>query len=284
MIVQHILLITVISFFYPVLAYYDRNNPTCCEGFLRGTRDLLEIKSKINDDYIALSERVEELKHQLHSLRDREKRRWQTVMAECVAITKNGLPGPKGFKGLGGLTGPTGEPGYPGEPGRCGLRGKPGRPGDPGPPGALGLPGPQGHPGERGSPGTPADCNLTTDLIKGPKGANGTTGAPGPRGPAGPGGPTGPDGYPGYTTDIAVLKQKNRGLQQDIRNMLAVLNEVNTYQDRHWQHLSRWIDEVTLKTGPPGAQGDRGTPGFKGNTGLPGQNGEPGCRGPQGET
>uniref|UniRef100_A0A914WJH6 Uncharacterized protein n=1 Tax=Plectus sambesii TaxID=2011161 RepID=A0A914WJH6_9BILA len=86
------------------------------------------------------------------------------------------------------------------------------------------------------------------------------------------------------TTDIAVLKQKNRGLQQDIRNMLAVLNEVNTYQDRNWQHLSRWIDEVTLKTGPPGAPGDRGTPGFKGNTGLPGQNGEPGCRGPQGET
>jgi hypothetical protein len=157
------------------------------------------------------------------------------MVAERLALVRDGERGPPGRDGIDGTLGPVGPkgekgdlglPGVPGEPGASGAQGltgeagAPGSPGDrgpQGPPGDLGpagAPGPPGPPGESikgdtgepGLPGVPGESIVGPPGLQGPPGESikGDKGEPGPegksiQGPPGPGGPEGPRGEPGLS-------------------------------------------------------------------------------------
>lgn len=129
------------------------------------------------------------------------------VDPDSLAMTGQGVPGPKGDPGAQGIPGPAGAPGDPGpkgEAGERGLRGTDGAPGPDGARGAVGPPGPPGDPGPPGLPGSPGSPGRAGDAgqqgpagPKGDAGPQGPQGLTGPKGEAGPAGPQGAAGSPG---------------------------------------------------------------------------------------
>jgi Collagen triple helix repeat (20 copies) len=114
--------------------------------------------------------------------------RIERLVAERLAVVRDGE---RGLQGQDGQPGPAGPPGPQGERGQDGKQGEAGPPGPAGPPGepgargdqgldGVGLVGPQGPPGPQGE--------------RGAGGEQGPLGQPGPRGFEGPPGPAGPPG------------------------------------------------------------------------------------------
>src|SRR5262252_1762619 len=105
------------------------------------------------------------------------------MMAERLALVRDGERGPPGRDGKDGLDGigERGLQGPRGEKGDIGLPGVPGRDGI-GIEGKMGPPGPAGKDGQPGLPGVPGESIVGPP---GPPGPEGPTGIPGPVGPKG---------------------------------------------------------------------------------------------------
>jgi hypothetical protein len=107
------------------------------------------------------------------------------LVADRLAVLRDGAPGaagPQGETGPAGPAGPQGVEGKDGEPGKDGLPGKDGQDGAAGAVGAIGPPGPAG--------------------IAGPPGSDGRPGESGPAGSKGDPGPQGERGLPGVLTIV----------------------------------------------------------------------------------
>jgi hypothetical protein len=183
------------------------------------------------------------------------------VVAERLALVRDGERGPPGRDGLDGergLQGLRGERGEKGEIGLPGIPGPAGSDGAPGAPGPSGDRGPQGPPGDRGPAGASGPAGPPGESIKGDKGDPGLPGVPGESivGPPGPQGPPG-ESIKGDKGDPGEKGESIQGSPGPI--------------------------------GPEGPRGENGEKGEKGETGAAGTKGEqglpgiPGLKGDRGE-
>jgi len=211
------------------------------------------------------------------------------MMAERLALVRDGERGPPGRDGRDGLDGERGLQGPRGEKGEIGLPGIPGAPGALGPPGEPGAP---GHTGDRGLPGPPGDQGPagTPGLQglqgeKGQKGDDGLPGVPGVEGPQGSRGEAGAKGEKGDTGEPGLPGVPGpQGPQGDV----GAKGEKGDKGDAGLPG----IPGVEGAQGPIGLKGEKGEKGEAGATGaagdqglpgVPGAPGERGAAGPQGE-
>ena len=143
--------------------------------------------------------------------------RIERMVAERLAVVRDGE---RGLQGQDGQPGPAGERGPPGE------RGQDGKQGEAGPAGPAG---PAGEPGARGDKGLDGvGGTVGPQGPPGPAGERGAAGEQGPLGPAGPRGFEGPPGPRGAEGELPIAKAYEAGAVQ-------YAGEVVTHLGATWQ-------------------------------------------------